>query len=50
MRFNVKKCKVLHIGHNIAYCDSRMNGAILQSVTEKTDLGIYVSNDLKSRS
>ena len=42
MLFNVEKCKVLHIGHNNAYCDYSMNGEILQSVTEET-----VSNDLK---
>ena len=47
MLFNVKKCKVLHIGHNNAYCDYSMNGEILQSVTEDTDLGIIVSNYLK---
>ena len=47
MLFNVKKCKVLHIGHKNAYCDYSMNGEILQSVTEETDLGIIVSNDLK---
>ena len=47
MLFNVKKCKVLLIGHNNAYCDYSMNGEILQSVTEETDLGIIVSNDLK---
>ena len=47
MLFNVKKCKVLHIGHNNAYCDYSMNGEILQSVTEETDSGIIVSNDLK---
>ena len=47
MLFNVKKCKVLHIGHNNAYCDYSMNGEILQSVTEETDLSIIVSNDLK---
>ena len=47
MLFNVKKCKVLHIGHNNAYCEYSMNGEILQSVTEETDLGIIVSNDLK---
>ena len=50
MRFNVKKCKVLHIGHNITYCDSLMNGEILQSVTEETDLGFNMSNDLKPHS
>ena len=47
MLFNVMKCKVLHIGHNNAYCDYSMNGEILQSVTEETDLGIIASNDLK---
>ena len=47
MLFNVKKCKVLHIGYNNAYCDNSMNCEILQSVTEETDLGIIVSNDLK---
>ena len=28
MLFNVKKCKVLHIGHNNKYCDYSMNGEI----------------------
>ena len=35
MLFNVKKCKVLQIGHNNAYCDYSMNGEILQSVTDR---------------
>ena len=47
MVFNVKKCKVLHIGHNNAFHSYRMNGEELQSVPEETDLGIIVSNDLK---
>ena len=47
MLFNEKKCKVLQIGHNNAYCDYSMNGEILQSVTEETDLDIIVSNGLK---
>ena len=47
MLFNVKKCKVLHIGHTNALCDYILNGVILQSVTEETDLGSIVSNDLK---
>ena len=38
MRFKVKKCKVLHIGQNNAYCDYSINGDILQSITEETDL------------
>ena len=47
MLFNVKKCNVLHIRHNNAYCEYRMNGEILQSVTEETGLNIIMSNDLK---
>ena len=47
MVFNVKKCKVVHIGHNIAYCGYSMNDEGLQSLMEDTDLGIIVSNDLK---
>ena len=44
--FNVKKCKVLHIGNSNAYYDYSMNGEGLQSVTEETDLNMIVSNDL----
>ena len=47
MVFNVKKCKVFHIRYNNAYHSYSMNGEELQSVSEKTDLGIIVSNDLK---
>ena len=43
----MKKCKVLHIRHNNAYCDYSMNCEILQNVTKETDMGIIVSNDLK---
>ena len=45
MGFDMKKCKVLHIG-DINVCHSyRMNGE--QSVPEETELGIIVSNDSK---
>ena len=44
---NMKKCKVLHIGHNNGFHSYRMNGEELQSVPEETDLVIIVSNDLK---
>ena len=43
--FNVKKCKVLHIGHNNAHCDYSMNDEGLQYVMEEADLGVIVSND-----
>ena len=38
----MKKCKVLFIGQNNAYCDKSMNGECLQYVTEETDLDIIV--------
>ena len=47
MLFNVKKCKVLHIGHNNAYHNYSMNGEDLQTVSEETDLGIIISSDIK---
>ena len=47
MIFNMKKCKLLRIGHDNAQLDYTMNGEILQSVSEETDLGVIVSHDLK---
>ena len=47
MVFSVKKCKVLHVGHNNVHHGYSMNGEVLQSVTEETDLGVIISNDLK---
>ena len=38
MVFNVKKCKVLHVGHNNVHHGYSMNEEVLQSVTEETDL------------
>ena len=47
MIFIVRKCETLHIGyHNNDYV-YEMNAQQLQNVTEETDLGIKVSNDLK---
>ena len=47
MVFNVKKCKVLRVGHYNVHHGYSMNGEVLQSVTEETDLGVIISNDLK---
>ena len=47
MVFNVKKCKVLHVGHNNVHHRYSMHGEVLQLVTEETDLGVIISNDLK---
>ena len=47
MVFNVKKCKVLHIGNSNSYCEYSMNCEGLKSVTEETDLNIIVTSDLE---
>ena len=41
--FNVKKCKVLHIGHNNAHRDYSMHCEGLQYVMEEADLGVIGS-------
>ena len=41
MKFNVSKCKVLHIGTNNDQVQYEMNGHILESVNKEKDLGSY---------
>ena len=47
MKFNVEKCKVLHIGSNNDRAQYKMNGHILEAVSKEKDLGIMISSDLK---
>ncbi|ORD93263.1 RTJK, partial [Enterospora canceri] len=47
MKFNVDKCKVLHIGRNNDHVQYSMNGKLLTAVNKEKDLGITISNDLK---
>jgi len=47
MQFNVKKCKVLHIGGSNSKHQYSMNGQRLEAVTEETDIGVLVSSTLK---
>ena len=47
MKFNVEKCKVMHLGNknlNLDYC---MEGRILEKVKEEKDLGIIISENFK---
>ena len=47
MEFNVKKCKVMHVGRKnkkFVYC---MNGVNLSKVSHEKDIGVIVNNDLK---
>ena len=45
--FNVKKCKVLHIGSTNPCRRYKMNGHYLEDVEEEKDLGVLVDSDLK---
>jgi hypothetical protein len=47
MKFNVEKCKVLHIGSNNNRAQYLMNGQQLSAVNKEKDLGITISSDLK---
>ena len=47
MKFNVDKCKVLHIGSSNDHVQYEMNGQILGAVNKEKDLGVTISSDLK---
>ena len=47
MAFNVKKCKVMHFGHNNPGSIYTMNGLALEETKEEKDVGVTVSNNLK---
>jgi len=48
MLFNVEKGKVMHFGYNKKKeVDYSMDGVNLGHVTEKKDLGVIISEDLK---
>jgi len=47
MRFNVVKCKVMHIGSNNAGSSYCMNGQLLDEVLMHKDLGVIVTCNLK---
>jgi hypothetical protein len=47
MLFNVKKCKVMHVGRANARNDYQMSGVTLEKTREEKDLGVIVSDTLK---
>ena len=47
IKFNIDKCKVLHIGNNNLYTKYTMNGSELTKVSHEKDLGVTINNDLK---
>ncbi|NEQ69831.1 MAG: hypothetical protein F6K21_30935 [Symploca sp. SIO2D2] len=48
MKFNVDKCSTLHIGKNNEKHSYEMDGTIIPNVDKEKDLGVIISNDLKS--
>ena len=48
LTFNAKKCKVLHFGNNNKKRNYELNGTVLDGISVQKDLGIDVSDDLKS--
>ena len=47
MKFNVDKCKVMHLERGNAGGVYNMNGGVLGTVSEERDLGVRITNDLK---
>ena len=47
MKFNIEKCKVMHIGINNDNVKYLMNGVELLVTNTETDLGVMISDDLK---
>jgi Reverse transcriptase (RNA-dependent DNA polymerase) len=47
MLFNVKKCKVMHLGRNNSRADYTMGGSVLEKTVEEKDLGVIVTDRLK---
>jgi hypothetical protein len=47
MRFNEKKCKIMHIGRNNPQYEYFMNGTKLSVVDEEKDVGVVIHKSLK---
>jgi hypothetical protein len=47
MLFNVKKCKVMHLGRSNEKSDYEMAGTTLEKTREERDLGVIVADSLK---
>ena len=48
MEFNVKKCKVMHVGYNNKNFGYIMNGEWLEKCTFEKDLGVLIDSSLKA--
>jgi len=50
MEFNVKKCKLMHVGRDKVNFKYTMKGNILQETSLEKDLGVVISDDGKTLS
>lgn len=48
LTFNTVKCNAMHIGHRNQQASYPLRGTVLHTITQEKDLGILISNDLKS--
>ena len=49
MAFNVKKCKVMHVGHGNPGYQYKMSNTVLETTAEERDLGVVMSATLKPK-
>ena len=50
MPFNLDKCKIMHVGHKNKNEKYELLGKEIESVQQEKDLGVIITNDLKSSS
>ena len=48
MKFNTAKCKVLHLGRTNSHQIYNMNGTDLITINKERDIGVLMSNSLKT--
>ena len=47
MKFNIEKCKIMHVGRNNPHFDYYMDGIKLKTVEEEKDIGVTIHKSLK---
>ena len=47
LKFNVAKCKRMHLGYNNQGFDYRMEGHQLERIEEEKDLGVWITSNMK---
>ena len=47
MKFNVDKCKTMHLGHDNIKSEYQLDNKVLDSSHSDKDLGIWITDDMK---